>query len=95
MTRGTVAISAETIALQALAFIAGDDDILDAFMASSGCSLEELKGSAGDPAFLGGILDFLLQDDGNVLEFCRSAGLEPSDLFRARHALPGSPGFEF
>jgi hypothetical protein len=95
MARGSTATNAETVALQALAFIAGDEGILNAFMASSGCSLDELKGSAGDPAFLGGILDFLLQDDGNVLEFCRSAGLEPSDLFRARHALPGSPGFEF
>lgn len=87
--------NAETIALQALAFIAGDEDVLNAFIASCGCSLDEVKTSAADPAFLGGVLDFVLQDDRNVLEFCRSAGLEPSDLFRARHALPGSPGFEF
>lgn len=90
-----IAANAETIALQALAFIAGDEDILNAFMASCGCSLDEVKGSAADPAFLGGVLDFVLQDDRNVLEFCRTAGLEPSDLFRARHALPGSPGVEF
>jgi len=90
-----IAANAETIALQALAYIAEDEDILNAFMASSGCSLDELKTSAADPAFLGGVLDFLLQDDGNVVEFCKTAGLDPSDLFRARHALPGSPGFEF
>jgi len=90
-----IAANAETIALQALAYIAEDEDILNAFMASSGCSLDELKTSAADPAFLGGGLDFLLQDDGNVVEFCKTAGLDPSDLFRARHALPGSPGFEF
>ncbi len=89
------AAAAETIALQALAFIAADDDTLNAFMASTGFGITDLKTSAADPAFLGGVLDFVLQDDNNVLGFCKAVDLEPADLFRARHALPGSPGFEF
>ena len=87
--------TAETIALQALVFIAGDEDTLNAFMASTGFSVTDLKASAADPAFLGGVLDFVLQDDRNVLGVCQSVGLTPEDLFRARHALPGSPGADY
>jgi len=90
-----ITASAETIALRALAFIAADERALDSFLAVSGCSIDDLKSSAADGAFLGGVLDFLLQDDEMILDFCRSAGIEPTDLTRARHALPGSPGFDF
>ena len=90
-----ISANAETIALKALTFIAGDEELLGPFLGASGCSLADLRASAQDPAFLGGVLDFLLQEDKRILDFCQSEGLNPADLIRARHALPGSPGFEF
>jgi Protein of unknown function (DUF3572) len=86
---------AEVIALQALAFLAADEDLLLPFLAASGCSMDEIRASARDPAFLGGVLDFMLQEDRIILNFCEASGLDPAELTRARHALPGSPGFEF
>jgi hypothetical protein len=86
--------NAQTIALKALAFIASDEQLLGAFMAACGCSPSEIKDSALDPAFLGGVLDFVLQDDKGVLDFCETAGIEPDLVRQARHALPGSPGFD-
>lgn len=90
-----ISSTAETIALKALAFIAADETHLTAFMAACGCSPEEIGDSVRDPAFLGGVLDFVLQDDEMILDFCRSADIAPTDLTRARHALPGSPSFDF
>lgn len=51
---------AETVALQALGFLAGDEDRLARFLAMTGVGPEDLKGRIGDPAFLGAVLDHLL-----------------------------------
>lgn len=81
--------AAQTIALQALGWIAGNDDLFPAFLTATGASLTELRSRADDPVFLAAVLDFLLQEDPWVLDFCRENGLPPQDLQTARAALPG------
>ena len=81
--------AAETLALQALGWIAGQDELAGAFLGSTGSSAEDLKARASDPEFLGFVLDFLLQDEAALLAFCEDAGSEPDQPFRARAALPG------
>ncbi len=84
---------AETIALQALAFLAGDPDRLGRLLAETGLAPQDIRERAEDPAFLGGVLDVLLADEPALLAFCAEAGLEPTLPLRARHALPGGgPG---
>lgn len=80
---------AQTIALQALGWIAADDDRFMAFLAATGATLPELRSRAGDPLFLAAVLDFLLQDDASVLDFCAANSLPPASLQSARAALPG------
>lgn len=80
---------AETVALQALAWIAADPERLGAFLAASGAGPADLARGARDPAFLGAVLDALLQSDADVLAFCAEAGLAPTELLSARAALPG------
>lgn len=80
---------AETIALLALGFLAGDPELLGRFLGESGLGPDRLRGAAGDPALLGGVLDFLLADDARVLAFAAEAGLKPEEPLRARAALPG------
>lgn len=80
---------AETIALMALAHLAADEDLLRRFMAETGTDATELRGLAGQPEMLGGILDFLLGDEALVIEFAAAAGLRPEEPMRARVALPG------
>ncbi|PIE07184.1 MAG: hypothetical protein CSA74_08635 [Rhodobacterales bacterium] len=80
---------AETVGLQALAWLAGNDEIFPVFLRASGASTEDLKAQAGEPAFLGAVLDFLLMDDRWVTGFCDAAGLAYDIPMRARHALPG------
>ncbi|KAA0910101.1 DUF3572 family protein [Aquicoccus porphyridii] len=81
--------SAETIALQALAWIAGSDDLLPVFLGSTGTAADELRVRAKDADFLASILDFLLMDDAWVVGFCDTAGLRYDKPMLARAALPG------
>lgn len=81
--------SAETLALQALAYIAAQDDQLARLVGLTGLSLAEVRGRAGDPDFLAGVLDFLLSDEALLLAFCADQGLKPEMPQRARLALPG------
>lgn len=81
--------SAETIALRALGWLAGKDDLLGVFMGATGASRDDLRERAGDADFLGSVLDFLMMDDAWVVEFCDQAGLEYHDPMQARATLPG------
>ncbi|MCB1338712.1 MAG: DUF3572 domain-containing protein [Maritimibacter sp.] len=81
--------NAETIGLQALAWLAANDEIFPVFMGSSGASLDDVKAGAADPAFLGAILDFITMNDAWITEFCDTAGLAYDLPLRARQALPG------
>ena len=83
---------AETIALQALAFLAKDDELLARFLMASGITPQDLKNRFRDSDFLGGVLDAVLGDDLVLLAFCNSASLSPETLIKARRALPG--GYE-
>ena len=48
------------LAIEALGWMAGNDDVLGQFMAASGASIDDLRTGAADPAFLGALLDFLM-----------------------------------
>ena len=81
--------AAETIALQALAWLAGDEELLPVFLGASGASEADLRERAQDADFLGYILDFLLMDDAWVIAFCAAHGIENTTPMQARAALPG------
>jgi hypothetical protein len=80
---------AETVAIQALGWMAGNDEVLGQFMGASGASIDDLRAGAGDPAFLGALLDFLMLEDAWVIAFCDAANLPYEAPMRARAALPG------
>ena len=82
--------AAESIALQALAFIAGNAEHLAQFMAETGLAAEDLRTRASQPTLLAGVLDFLLADEARLLGFCRHTGLAPERPARARALLPGA-----
>ncbi|BBK33335.1 uncharacterized protein DUF3572 [Stella humosa] len=82
--------AAEALALRGLAWIAGDDDRLMRFLGLTGTDLDALRARAADPAFLGGVLDCLLGDEGWVIEFAGDAGLDPMLVAAARRQLPGA-----
>lgn len=80
---------AEIIALQALSWLAGEEELVEVFLGSTGASVEDLRIRAGDAEFLGSILDFLMNDDAWVMRFCDSVSLSYQAPMSARIALPG------
>ncbi|WP_296765217.1 DUF3572 domain-containing protein [Sediminimonas sp.] len=81
--------TAETLALEALAWLLSNDELLPVFMGATGADVDDLRTSAGDPAFLGSVLDFLMMDDAWVVAFCDAAGVPYDRPMAARAALPG------
>lgn len=81
--------AAETVGVQALGWLAGNDELLPVFLGSTGASLDDLRAGAGDPAFLGSVLDFVMMDDAWVVAFCDAAGITYTVPMQARAALPG------
>ena len=80
---------AETFALEALAWLLANDDLLPVFMGATGAAGDDLRAGADDPAFLGSVLDFLMMDDAWVVAFCDAAGAAYDRPMAARAALPG------
>jgi len=81
--------AAETLALQALAWLVGQDELLPIFLGASGSDLTDLRAQAGDAALQIAVLDFLMLDDAWVGAFCDAHGLAYDLPMRARQALPG------
>lgn len=77
------------LAIQALGWIAADDELSGAFLGASGATADELRTRAADPEFLGFVLDFLLADEQALLGFCEATDTPPEAPLRARAALPG------
>lgn len=81
--------TAETVALRALGWLAGDEDRMGAFLAISGVRPAEVRARAQEPEMMAAVLDFVLSEDGHVLAFAAAAGLAPEAVLAARAALPG------
>ncbi len=79
---------AQTIALKAIAFIAADDELLSRFVALTGCGMDDIRARIGDPAFLGGVLDFILADEPTLIAFAEAQEMTPETPMAARHKLP-------
>jgi hypothetical protein len=82
--------AAESVAVQALSFIAEEPEQLGRFLAMSGIGPESLRAAAAEPGFLAGVLDHLLADEQLLIAFAERAGLGPAEIGRARGMLGGA-----
>lgn len=82
---------AEAIATgrEALIWLAARPEALGAFLAASGAGLAEIRARAGDPEFLGFVLEHLLSSEEWTRDFAAEAAMPPDRPARARAALPG------
>ena len=78
---------AEAVALQAVAFVIGDDTLRQRFLTVSGCPPEELRQRVQDPAVLVGVLEVLAANEPDLLRFADAARLPPPALRQALGAL--------
>ncbi len=84
---------AETVAIQALSYLAAEPARLGRFLAETGLGPETLRGAANSPEFLVSVLDFVLSDENLVKDFAAAHELKPSTVGAAREAL-GGPSWE-
>ena len=82
--------AAQTIALQALGWLAGHEDLAPVFLGATGGTAEDMRNRATDPEFQASVLEFVTMDDAWVVAFCDQAGLAYDAPRRARYALPGA-----
>lgn len=81
--------SAEITALKALSWLFDQQDLVGLFLNATGADQQHLSRLAADPAFLGGVLDFLMEEDARVIAFCDAHALPYTAPMQARAALPG------
>jgi hypothetical protein len=83
--------AAEALALTALSWLLEDGDRAARFCAATGVGGAELARHLVDPAFLGGVLDFVLEDERLLVEVASACEVAPEALGAARQRLPGAP----
>ncbi|SRR6266545_2153885 len=81
--------AAESIAIQALNFLATEPARLGRFLALSGLEPAEIRAAAAEPGFLAGVLEHLGSDEALLVAFAAEAALAPADVDRARAVLTG------
>ena len=78
---------AESMAIQALTFLAQDSDRLQRFLATTGVGPQEIRAAAREPEFLAGVLSYLAADEPLLVSFAELAGIDPFDVRRAGNML--------
>jgi hypothetical protein len=82
--------TAETLAIQALSFLAEEPERLAAFLSTTGVTAETIRDTADEPGFLAGVLEHMLADEKLLIAFADSAGIDPGAVARA-HSAFGHP----
>ena len=66
---------AESLAIQALTFLAGEPERLARFLALTGIGPAQIRAAAATPGFLAGVLDHIASEDALVTAFAAQSGL--------------------
>lgn len=95
MLRSRQPEDAENLAIQALGFLASDEERLGRFLAMTGLGPENLRAAAASPGFLASVLGHIAQDEDMLISFAAEAGVPPERVGRAAERLAGPPAPEF
>jgi hypothetical protein len=79
--------AAESLAVQALSFLAGEPERLARFLALTGIGPDRIRAAAATPGFLAGVLDHVASEDALVTAFAVEAGIKPEEVEKARRML--------
>jgi hypothetical protein len=82
---------AESLAIEALTYLAQDHERLGAFLSVTGMGPDMIRKAAGDPGFLAGVLDHVLADEPLLIAFAQHASIDPHMVARAQAVLAGGP----
>ena len=86
---------AETVALQALAWLVADQELVDVFLGRTGASIEDLRANAGSRETSMAVLDFLVMNDAWVEAVSTAQGWGHETVLTARAVLLGEAGMQW
>jgi Protein of unknown function (DUF3572) len=89
MNKTAEPFDAEQLSINALVWIAGDAAMMRRFLDLTGIEAEQIRAAANEPAFLAGVLKFILAHEPTLVAFAQSANIHPSSVGKALRALPG------
>jgi len=73
----------EATAVAVLGWLANDPEMFGRFLALTGVTPEQVRQAVGDPGFLGGMLDFLMNHEPTLMAFCQETGTTPETVAAA------------
>ena len=76
-------------AIDALLWLADNEQSLEVFLSASGANAEDLRVRAKDPEFLAFVLDFFMTSDELIISLSEKINISPEQLDMARSALSG------
>ena len=93
---GTIRPDDQDIADAALMHLLTDSDLVGAFLAASGMSVQDLRRAAAQPGLATQALEFICEDDQRVMDLAAASGRLPEQIAHARVRLagPGSYGWD-
>lgn len=80
---------AESLAIEALLFIANDAELMPRFLNVTGIDAKDIRTAASANGFLAGVLQFILAHEPTLLAFANEAGYPPQSIGEAIRFLPG------
>ncbi len=75
------------LALQALAHVAGDEEMGPRFLVLTGMDADALRANAGKPATLMALLDYLMANEHDLVATAEAIGVKPEALALAARKL--------
>ena len=85
--------AAETLAIDALAYLSNTPDLMQRFLALSGIEASHIREAAKEPHFFAGVLKFFTAHEPTLVAFCEATNTPPQSLQAAINALPGGNDF--
>jgi hypothetical protein len=81
---------AESVALDAIAFLAEDDERLFRFLDATGLRPETIRTAAASPGFHVAVLDYVASDETLLLALASALKTKPESIMEARRTLSPS-----
>jgi hypothetical protein len=88
---------AEQTAIAVLTWLAGEPDMLGRFLSLTGVEPGQMRQAIHNPEFMAGMLDFIVQHEPTLLDFCAATNSQPEEVMAAwRHYVkPGLDSGEY
>ena len=80
-----------TVILNIITFLVKAEGMLERLSLESGILPDQLRQNITHPEIQAGIVDFLLNNESVLIQFCENYQILPAEVWKIRFKLPGAP----